>query len=253
MPKVNVYLPDKLAESVRAAELPISAICQRALGDALRGIPDSGDQRTSALGVYGRFMGRARKALELALEEAERSRQPRIGTEHLLMGVLRQGDNLAVRIIEHLGLLPDTLMVDLAAQSEEGNEPPDHNSTLDQLLSSSARRAVELGASASVRFASGVGANAYVIGCEHILIGLLSLEQDVAADVLRRNGIELDEVLRAANMVQQDRLEADSGKVAAPQPLVSDARHGGIDQPSLRETLDDVVRRLHALELASSR
>ena len=40
------------------------------------------------------------------------------------MGMLRQGDNLAVRIIEHLGVLPDTLMVDLAAQSEEGNEPP---------------------------------------------------------------------------------------------------------------------------------
>ena len=71
--------------------------------------------------------------------------------------------------------------------------------------------------------------------------------------MLRRNGVELDEVLRAANMVQQDRVEADSGKAAATETADSATRQGNIDEPSLRETLEDVVRRLQALELASRR
>src|SRR5918994_756110 len=108
MPKVNVYLPDRLAADVKAAGLPVSAICQRALERVLREVDlKAMTERPSVLGIYGRFLQRARQSLDLAYEEAVIRRHATIQSEDLLVGILQQGSNFAVYILESLGVSPD--------------------------------------------------------------------------------------------------------------------------------------------------
>ena len=247
MPKVNVYLPDKLAEAVRAADVPLSAVCQRALRDALKGIPDSGDRNNPLLGIYGRLYRRARVSVELAIEEAERLREPQVDTNHLLLGILRQGNNAGLQMIEHLGVSRDTLLVRLEQPSSEVDRRPNNNATLNELLSPAAIGAMEAAASASVRYAYkvGVGADVYPIGCEHILVGLLSQDNDPICELLVEHGIELEEVLRAGNWLATDELEGLPVNSAADPETATTA-----GEPSISDLLNDIVRRLEALEHA---
>src|SRR5690348_14567617 len=110
MPKINVYLPDDLAEAVREARLPVSAVCQRALEDALRQTtaasetarsfeqPDDGD----AAWLHGPATPRVRSAMQRAHAAARDRKVPYLGTEHVLIGVLDEGNNMAIRVIESL-------------------------------------------------------------------------------------------------------------------------------------------------------
>ena len=244
MPKVNVYLPDKLAESVRAADVPLSAVCQRALRDALQGMPDAAEQKNPLLGIYGRLFRRARVAVELSIDEAERLRQPQVGSAHLLVGILRQRTNAAVSIIESLGISRDTLLVALETPINEIDQRPNSNHTLSEIMSEPAIRVLEAGATASVRHAYKIGVDSanYPIGCEHILIGLLTLEDDPTSQLLNDHGIELDIVLRAGSWVASDDSSVDE------VPL--DEREPG--EPTVREMIGDVLRRLEALEAIES-
>ncbi|MFD0891108.1 type II toxin-antitoxin system CcdA family antitoxin, partial [Streptosporangium algeriense] len=76
MPKINVYLPDELAEAVRAAGVPVSAVCQRALEQAVRRITAIRETGLGSPGLDGsgtrfaNFTSRARTAVGLALDEA---------------------------------------------------------------------------------------------------------------------------------------------------------------------------------------
>src|SRR3954463_16576710 len=97
MPKINVYLPDDLAETVKRADLPVSAICQRALERAVRNMAAIGDPIESW--PMDRFTQRARHALELADAQAVRRGHNYVGTEHLLLGILDEGENLACKAI----------------------------------------------------------------------------------------------------------------------------------------------------------
>ena len=244
MPKVNVYLPDKLAESVRAADVPLSAVCQRALREALQGMPDASDQKNPLLGIYGRLFRRARVAVELSIDEAERLRQPQVASAHLLVGILRQRTNAAVQIIESLGISRDTLLVALESPVNEIDQRPNNNLTLREILSSSAIRVLEAAATESVRHAYkiGVGSGGYPIGCEHILIGLLTLEDDPTRQLLNDHGIELDDVLRAGSWVASDHSSEPEGQSVERDP----------EEPSIREMIGDVLRRLEALETEQS-
>ena len=88
MPKINVYLSDELAEAVKEAYLPVSAICQRALESAVRRVAAIREQ-TAGEGDgtlrFGRFTARAQAVLALAEEDARGDGAP-VGTHHLLAG-----------------------------------------------------------------------------------------------------------------------------------------------------------------------
>src|SRR5882724_84618 len=107
MPKINVHLPDELAEAVRVANVPISAICQRALeqavrlGKAIRGtavVDLAAEDPTVRLARY--FTGRAQSALKRGIDEARTTGAPSLGTGHLLAGMLAEPGNLALRVLE---------------------------------------------------------------------------------------------------------------------------------------------------------
>ena len=193
MPKVNVYLPDDLADAVKDAQLPVSAICQAALEKAVRDVTSmrATDQPPQAdlvvHGPFGRFTDRARKALALAQQCAHEMPHDFVGTEHILFGVIDEGSNLALKVLATLDVEPADLRAELL-----GSMPKATRRTEGQIpFTPLAKRALESTATEALS----LGHN--YIGCEHLLLGLLSTEDGIASQVLRRMGVELRTTRRA--------------------------------------------------------
>ncbi|MFC7649606.1 Clp protease N-terminal domain-containing protein [Streptosporangium lutulentum] len=99
MPKINVYLPDELAEAVKTAGVPVSAICQRALEQAVRRVTAIRETALSAPDLdlddltarFPHFTPRARTVIKLSVEQARALGAAEVGTEHLLGGLLAEG------------------------------------------------------------------------------------------------------------------------------------------------------------------
>jgi ATP-dependent Clp protease ATP-binding subunit ClpA len=189
VPKINVYLPEELAASVREAQLPVSAICQAALERALRGVnalrsvdePSwAGAEAGPASGPFSRFTPRARHAIVLAQEVAQAKPHNYIGTEHLLRGILDEDGNLAVKVLTTLDIEIDDLRLELDASMGPATEPGPEKLPFTPLFKQSLE--------AAVREALGLGHN--YVGCEHLLLGLLATEDGLASKVLRRMGVD---------------------------------------------------------------
>ncbi|MCC9308139.1 hypothetical protein LN042_13755 [Kitasatospora sp. RB6PN24] len=185
MPKINVYLPDELADAVRAAGLSVSPICQRALEHAVRqanamqaAVTQDLDSAEPAL---ARFTDRARSAVRLAIEQARDAGEPNVSTARLLGGLLAEGGNLALEVLGALEIAPEQLTAALAgASSAEPGQGPD--SAL--RFSEPAARALEL----TVAEAGVLGHN--YVGCEHLLLGLVTEPDGTGGAVLRAAGAE---------------------------------------------------------------
>src|SRR2546421_1778433 len=120
MPKINVYLPDELAAAVRDAQVPVSAICQAALERAVRDVSalrgsDGVPAQEPAYGPFMRFTPRARSAIACAQSEARQRSHSYVGTEHLLLGILDEGSNLALKLLVALDVEPDDVRNELIA------------------------------------------------------------------------------------------------------------------------------------------
>ncbi len=130
------------------------------------------------------FTEAARKAIEYAREEASRLRHDYIGTEHLLLGLIRLGEGRAVEIISNLGLE----LEDLKASVEEVVQPSGGTMTMGQLpLTARAKKTLEV---------SGQEARALKskdIDTEHLLLALLKDEEGVASQVLSTYEIDFKE------------------------------------------------------------
>jgi ATP-dependent Clp protease ATP-binding subunit ClpC len=238
MPKINVYLPDDLAEAVRDAQVPVSAICQTALQRAVRDVAAlRGTTATEAhpppYAPFTAYTPRARKVVELAEEAARERGHAAIGTEHVLLGILDERTNLAVRVLAALDVEPDDVRRELVGLLP----PPDRDAAGDGRLpiTPSAKHTLEL----ALREALGLGHN--YVGCEHLLLGLVAADEGLAADVLRRMGMEVRTTRRAvvaalAGYVH-DRASANARPAAA-------SAAGTVGTASL----DEIVRRLDAIE-----
>src|SRR5437763_16727446 len=106
MPKINVYLPEELASAVREAQVPVSAICQAALERAVREVSSARgsdvppEENRSWLGLFGRFMPRARQAVTLAEQASREVHENYVGTELLLLGVVVVDGHVGLEVIE---------------------------------------------------------------------------------------------------------------------------------------------------------
>ncbi|MEZ0073402.1 Clp protease N-terminal domain-containing protein [Planotetraspora sp. GP83] len=196
MPKINVYLPDELAEAVKEAGLPVSAICQRALEQAVRRVTAIREAVVGDLelddpaGRLAHFTARARAVFKLALERARADGSPSVGTEHLLAGMLAEGGNLALHVLRAVEVDPDLVGRDLARQAptqsepaEEGAEEGAEGDTVRQ-FSGAAANVLEL----AVTEAQTLGHN--YVGCEHLLLGLIIEPDGTAGQILRARGAE---------------------------------------------------------------
>lgn len=176
--------------------------------------------------MFGRFTDRAQKVLLLAQEEARRLKHPAVGTEHLLLGLLREGEGIAAKALQVLG-------VDLQKVREEVEKivaPGEMRAGEEVGLTPRAKKVLELAHEEGRR--QGVS----YVGTEHILLGLIREGEGVAARVLIGQGLTLDKVRRQVLM-----LLGGMGTV----PLGSQA---GVARPrSQTPTLDDLGRDLTQL------
>jgi ATP-dependent Clp protease ATP-binding subunit ClpC len=243
MPKINVYLPDELAAAVRDAELPVSAICQTALERAVRDVTsvratdDAPPEDHAGLGVLSRFTPRARQALVLAEYAARDTPHDHVGTEHLLLGIIGEGGNLGVRVLESLDVEPDDVRRELIASIEPPTTAPADADPVP--FTPLAKEALE----ATAKEALVLGHN--YIGCEHLLLGLLATEEGLASRVLRRMGVELRTTRRAVVAALVGYAQAQAAQAQAHRPAGS--------RPAPDPALAEILRRLDAIEERISR
>jgi ATP-dependent Clp protease ATP-binding subunit ClpA len=231
MPKINVYLPDELAAAVREAQLPISGICQAALEHAVRevssarGVDQPPPQGRPRFGLFGRFTPRAKEAISLAERAAREIPNSYVGTEHVLLGIVDEGGNLAVKVLASL----DIELTDLRTELVASMGPPTSETLEAQLpFTPLAKRALEL----TTKEALNLGHN--YIGCEHLLLGLLATADGLASQVLRRMGLELRTTRRAL--------------IAALAGIVHTREGRPMSSPNPEDTLERILRRLDAIE-----
>ena len=133
---------------------------------------------------FDKFTHRARRVLTLAQEEAQRFKHGYIGTEHLLLGLLREGEGVAARLLADLGAtLPQ---VQAAVEARIGRDRGLHEGEVG--LTSAAKKVVEFAVDEARRL------NHHYIGTEHLLLGLMREGQGIAATVLAELGLTLDKL-----------------------------------------------------------
>lgn len=141
-----------------------------------------------------RFTQRARRVLSLAQEEAERLQHGQIGTEHLLLGLMREEGGVAGRVLRDLGL--EARKVEELVQRLTDSEERTQVTALD--LSAHTKKVLELAVDEARRMGH------HYIGTEHLLLGLVRQQEGTAIDVLRRLGISPEEVRRQTRKVLQE-------------------------------------------------
>ena len=155
---------------------------------------------------FEKFTERARKVLTLAQEEAHRFNHNYIGTEHLLLGLAREGDGVAARVLANMGV--DAAKVRGAVEFIIGRG--DSMIVGEIGLTPRAKKVIELAVDEARRL------NHHYIGTEHLLLGLVREGEGIAAGVLVSLGVNLEKV-------RQQVLQAVSPG-AAPPPEESPKR-----------------------------
>ncbi|MFC0212853.1 ATP-dependent protease ATP-binding subunit ClpC [Paenibacillus chartarius] len=131
--------------------------------------------------MFGRFTERAQKVLSLAQEEAVRLGHNNIGTEHILLGLIREGEGIAAKALVALGLGLEKIQDEVESLIGRGQEQPSNIAYTPR-----AKKVIEL----SMDEARKLG-HTYV-GTEHILLGLIREGEGVAARVLNNLGVSLN-------------------------------------------------------------
>lgn len=131
--------------------------------------------------MFGRFTERAQKVLALAQEEALRLGHNNIGTEHILLGLVREGEGIAAKALQALGLSPDKIQKEVESLIGRGQE-------MSQSIhyTPRAKKVTELAMDEARKLG-----HSYV-GTEHILLGLIREGEGVAARVLNNLGVSLN-------------------------------------------------------------
>ncbi len=135
--------------------------------------------------MFNRFTERARKIIILAKEEARRFNHDYIGTEHILLGLIREGEGVAAAVLQNMGMSLETIRLEVEKLVQPG---PTTQILGDIPFTPRAKKVLEL----SAEEARSLGHN--YIGTEHILLGLIREGEGVASQVLMNLGLDLDMV-----------------------------------------------------------
>ena len=135
--------------------------------------------------MFNRFTERARKVIVFAKEEARRFNHDYIGTEHLLLGLIREGEGVAAAVLQKLGLDLETIRIEVEKLVQPG---PQTQVLGDIPFTPRSKKALEL----SAEEARALGHN--YIGTEHLLLGLVKEGEGMAYRVLLNLGLDLGKV-----------------------------------------------------------
>src|ERR1700737_3905344 len=187
---------------------------------------------------FDKFTERARKVLSLAQEEAQRFQHNYIGTEHLLLGLVREGEGVAAKVLANLGVELNKVRSAVEFIIGRGDRI-----VLGEIgLTPRAKKVIELAVDEARRL------NHHYIGTEHLLLGLVREGEGIAAGVLESLGVNLEKV-----RTQTIQVLSQSGA-----PHERDAKHSktptidqmGIDLTAAARanTLDPVIGRHQEIE-----
>ena len=137
------------------------------------------------MAMFNRFTERARKVILLAKEEAKRFNHDYIGTEHILLGLVREGEGVAAAVLASFGLTSDKIRIEVEKLVQPG---PSTVISGDLPFTPKAKKVMEL----ATEEARALGHN--YIGTEHLLLGLIREGEGVASQVLMNLGLELERV-----------------------------------------------------------
>ena len=166
-----------------------------------------------------RLTQRARRVLGLAHAEAERMRHNYIGTEHLLLGLIREDGGVAGRVLRELGLEAGRVQEIVERLTTPGQS---RGGKID--LSPGTQQVLEFAFEEARRMGH------HYVGTEHILLGLVRYNEGVAMDVLRKLGVTPEQIRRQTRRVLQ---ESSASKRTGTQPEQKPARQ---EQPQKPKT-----------------
>jgi ATP-dependent Clp protease ATP-binding subunit ClpC len=183
-----------------------------------------------------RFTQRARRVLSLAHQEAERLRHSSIGTEHLLLGLIREEGGVAGRVLRELGLEADRVQEIIERLTGPGQY---RGGKLD--LAPGTQQVLEYAVEEARRMGH------HYIGTEHLLLGLVRLGEGVAMDVLRKLGVSAEQIRRQTRRVLQE--SSSSQRTGATPAATAEKRPSRQEQQSKPKTpmVDQLATDLTAL------
>ena len=153
-------------------------------------------RRMPEIDRFNKFTERARKVLHLAQEEAQRLKHNYIGTEHLLLGLIREGDGVAAKVLSNLGVDLDKARSSVESILGRGNRV-----VIGEIgFTPRAKKVIELAVDEARRL------HHHYLGTEHLLLGLVREGQGIGAGVLESLGVSLEKV-RTQTMQILDKLE----------------------------------------------
>ncbi len=188
--------------------------------------------------MFGRFTERAQKVLVLAQDEAKRFNHGFVGTEHILLGLVREGEGIAAKVLLSLGVelaIVRSEVEKLIGKGEPRTTGPGVNYT------PRAKKVIEL----AIEEGQNLGHN--YVGTEHLLLGLVREGEGIAAQVLANLGVDLHRARKSVLSLLgsgDEPLPAEPGKAVPATPTVDQfgrdltrlAREGKLDPVIGRET-----------------
>ena len=195
--------------------------------------------------MFERFTDRARRVVVLAQEEARMLNHNYIGTEHILLGLIHEGEGVAAKALESLGISLEAVRQQVEEIIGQGQQAPSGHIP----FTPRAKKVLEL----SLREALQLGHN--YIGTEHILLGLIREGEGVAAQVLVKLGADLNRVRQQVIQLlsgYQGKEPAGaggpSGEAAPSSSLVLDQFGRNLTQAAREGKLDPVIGREKEIE-----
>src|ERR1700756_3908363 len=194
--------------------------------------------------MFERFTDRARRVVVLAQEEARMLNHNYIGTEHILLGLIHEGEGVAAKALESLGIALEGVRQQVEEIIGQGQQAPSGHIP----FTPRAKKVLEL----SLREALQLGHN--YIGTEHILLGLIREGEGVAAQVLVKLGADLNRVrqqvlqLLSGYQGKEPAESAGRGESAPSTSLVLDQFGRNLTQGAREGKLDPVIGREKEIE-----
>jgi ATP-dependent Clp protease ATP-binding subunit ClpC len=184
------------------------------------------------------FTERVRKVLAMAREEAARLHHEYVGTEHILLGLIREGEGVAAAVLQALNVDLDEIQQKIEDTVKKGKASQATGPDLP--YTSRAKKVLELAMGEAREL------NHSYVGTEHLLLGLLREEKGIAAQVLTEAGVNLDaartETLRLLGTEMPQTGTAAAGGAPSPQPAPSTKGEKKSKTPALDHFCRDLTQ-----------
>lgn len=187
--------------------------------------------------MWQRFTERARRVVFFAQEEAARLGENYVGTEHLLLGLVRESDSVAARILDRLGVPLGRIRADIERQVTRGHG----NLGQDMQLTPRAKRVIDLAYEEARQL------NNNYIGTEHLLLGLIREGDGLAARVLVKLGADLERTRREVYAMQEGESQQATSRQRSRTPTLDEFGRD-LTELARNEKLDPVVGRYSEIE-----